>query len=898
MGSKLVWRGVLALGVAGAIGAAAVAVTAGDASEPTSVAAPAPAATATAPTPADGASSDGASSDEPSSTSVETAGGATTAPPTAPTPPPAPTAASGPATNLSVSPSGAVVPSSASLGTPAIALPQRTVSPTPAPPTPRATTPSHPTSPPTTAPTTTSTTAPAARHAALGPLTDVAIGNAPWQLYGGTLTFPVTLSAPANPGESVDWATSGGTAIPGVDFDYQEGTIFFNPGDTTAEISVDTYGSGAWAPDRTIDVVLSNGIDLHITTGTGTGTLASDKPLYVDTTTDAVDDDPGDGVCHTAADQCSLRAATQELNQYTTVNPDAQVTIYLAGDQTYTLTIPGADEDQSATGDLDLTNTAPNISFLISYRRGSRPTIDGNGLDRVLDVHGAKLTLWTINVVNGITGNAVDTSEDGGGGIRSLGVSSSVMLALDSRVADNQARYGGGVYSEGTLSVNWASVELNTAFETGGGALSTGSLVLNQVFGDPLIGGNHAGSCAGGYAALGTLETRLTTVINNTAAGCAGGVLVGQGATATFQGGHVDHNTAGTWAGGVLVQGDTSITGTVVHANSALYGAGLTQTQGAVTISEASVDSNTAIGSGSAAGGLLLCDGTGTATTTVDRNTTITANSAESAGGVLINDSVTTFRGQVTNSTATAFGGGVLNISDAHSQTLDKAVITNNAAGYGGGVYQIAGSPGLDITDTSINSNSASTLGAGLAAAGPVTVARSTIAYNTNGSGAVAAAAPVSFTNSTVDTNSGIPGILVLASPAGSVQLDSSTVSHNAGGIVNEGTAAAVTLFNTIVAEQTSGDDCTGATTSLGYNIDTDITCSLSGTGDQPSGVVGLQGLADNGGYTLTDAFVSSSDAEDSGPATGYPATDQRGVTRPQGSAPDCGAYELVTVPI
>jgi hypothetical protein len=60
-----------------------------------------------------------------------------------------------------------------------------------------------------------------------------------------------------------------------------------------------------------------------------------------------------------------------------------------------------------------------------------------------------------------------------------------------------------------------------------------------------------------------------------------------------------------------------------------------------------------------------------------------------------------------------------------------------------------------------------------------------------------------------------------------------------------------------------------------------------------------LAALADNGGATKTMALAASSPAVDAVPSTGAncAATDQRGTTRPQGSACDAGAYELVPTP-
>lgn len=53
-----------------------------------------------------------------------------------------------------------------------------------------------------------------------------------------------------------------------------------------------------------------------------------------------------------------------------------------------------------------------------------------------------------------------------------------------------------------------------------------------------------------------------------------------------------------------------------------------------------------------------------------------------------------------------------------------------------------------------------------------------------------------------------------------------------------------------------------------------------------------LQSLADNGGFTQTHALGTGSSAIDTGDLGNCPATDQRGIARPQGEGCDIGAYE------
>src|SRR5689334_18960683 len=72
----------------------------------------------------------------------------------------------------------------------------------------------------------------------------------------------------------------------------------------------------------------------------------------VNTTTDAVDANPGDGRCETAPGNgiCTLRAAIQETNAL----PGADAITLPPG--TIKLTVAGYDEDGAASGDLDITD--------------------------------------------------------------------------------------------------------------------------------------------------------------------------------------------------------------------------------------------------------------------------------------------------------------------------------------------------------------------------------------------------------------------------------------------------------------------------------------------------------------------------------------------------------------
>jgi CSLREA domain-containing protein len=100
---------------------------------------------------------------------------------------------------------------------------------------------------------------------------------------------------------------------------------------------------------------------------------ASASTFTVDSTTDAVDANPGDAVCATAGGACTLRAAVQEANGL----PGPDEVDIPAG--TYRLAIDGAGEDAATTGDLDVTEQLTVIGASArTVTLSARPTDDVN----------------------------------------------------------------------------------------------------------------------------------------------------------------------------------------------------------------------------------------------------------------------------------------------------------------------------------------------------------------------------------------------------------------------------------------------------------------------------------------------------------------------------------------
>ena len=100
----------------------------------------------------------------------------------------------------------------------------------------------------------------------------VAEGNA-----GSTpLSFPVTLSAPSAQPVSVTYATADGTATAPSDYAAANGTLTFNPGETSKTIAVAVAADLAIEQDETLTITLSGAVGATIAAGTATGRITND----------------------------------------------------------------------------------------------------------------------------------------------------------------------------------------------------------------------------------------------------------------------------------------------------------------------------------------------------------------------------------------------------------------------------------------------------------------------------------------------------------------------------------------------------------------------------------------------------------------------------------------------
>jgi len=314
---------------------------------------------------------------------------------------------------------------------------------------------------------------------------------------------------------------------------------------------------------------------------------------------------------------------------------------------------------------------------------------------------------------------------------------------------------------------------------------------------------------------------------------------------------------------------------------------------GGLMLTDAAVITNTATTSG----GGIFNDAPGTINL---KNVVISGNKAKSGAGIY-NDGVATLDSSTVNGNiaSTDNGGGIFNQG---TLMTTNAVLNNNSAtgagGIGGAIYNTTAGGRITITTTTISGNNGR-FGGGIGndMNATVTVDRSTINGNTvtdigggifNRSGGV-----VSLTNSTLSGNRVTSGAGAGIDSFGATAIfTNATVAGNTSSAFgNDGvsTSGPTTLRNTIVA-----DACSGPVISSDYNLDVGASCKLNGPHDQQNINPLLGPLANNGGPTFTHALQPGSPAIDKGgTGGGCPATDQRGIIRPQGPACDIGAFEL-----
>ena len=282
--------------------------------------------------------------------------------------------------------------------------------------------------------------------------------------------------------------------------------------------------------------------------------------------------DTNDGVCNT---DCSLREAVIASN--TNAGPD----IITLRSGTYILTLIGANENNSATGDLDIRG-----DLTINGAVVNRPNIDGNLRDRIFEIiEGVTVNINNVGISNGVLlsdsgagmqnrGNTTlnkvyftgNVAAGGGGAIQSRPAEPSSLdtiipqlTILNSYFSKNCSASGGGMESVGDVTIFNSRFEGNVPVVKGGvdcknrdgAAIHFQGIFYNGANIDQSTFINNVGE-TGAISAYGThLTVTNTTITNNRGTIRAGGISGDGGDTEiTVKNSTIAYNT-GSGAGGV-----------------------------------------------------------------------------------------------------------------------------------------------------------------------------------------------------------------------------------------------------------------------------------------------------------------------------------------------------------
>jgi hypothetical protein len=324
--------------------------------------------------------------------------------------------------------------------------------------------------------------------------------------------------------------------------------------------------------------------------------------------------------------------------------------------------------------------------------------------------------------------------------------------------------------------------------------------------------------------------------------------------------------------GGINNHGNITIVNSTITQNQAVQGGGVYNT-GFLTIANSSFTDNTALDDGGAIGS--SGDNPSIRITESD----FTSNHAERDGGaVSVQDGNLIVQASTfANNTADSFGGSI-SIEQGGSHIFQDNTFLNNSAQSGGALRLESVEQPVFIRENLFSNNHADYHGGAIFEVFASSLASFRIENNTfhanhaTDAGAVSVNDQASIINNTFSDNSAVA----------------------MGASLYMGQSADVVVWNNIFANGIGTQECyfhNSGFNSLsgGHNLveDGSPTCLPTLTGDPM-----LDSLADNGGSTETMALGAGSPAIDSGDDTNCPATDQRGVTRPQGSHCDVGAYE------
>ena len=349
--------------------------------------------------------------------------------------------------------------------------------------------------------------------------------------------------------------------------------------------------------------------------------------------------DTNDGACNS---DCSLREAISAAN----AAAGADTVTIPAG--TYTLAIAnggGTNEDNNATGDLDINGPTTLTGAGAASTIIQAGTTNANGIDKVLAFNPFCTTAVTSSLANVTVRFGRNTQPPTapdfsytGGGLDVCNISAGGFAMTNTTVSDNNATtgYGGGINFDSVAPANGA-FSITGAAVTNNRTSSAASVIKNG-------GGINL------FADQHTVNITNTVISGNTSALEGGGI-------------YARHTNSGA----------VTISGSTISANvAASRGGGITDNQLGVaslviqndSVIQNNISQGTAASTASRGGGIFFSPQAGTTTSTV-RETTITGNQAVTG--------------------TDQFGGGMAAISGQISAQFNR--VTGNTAGTASGFH-------------------------------------------------------------------------------------------------------------------------------------------------------------------------------------------------------------------
>jgi len=448
-------------------------------------------------------------------------------------------------------------------------------------------------------------------------------------------------------------------------------------------------------------------------------------------------------------------------------------------------------------------------------------------------------------------------------------------------------------FSTGTISV-LSELTIRDAMTTGNGAAisNAGTLILTGC----VLTNNSANSGKGGaiYNA-GNLTMSGCTVVSNKAG--AGGAIYSTNTTTISTSVFAGNQSTNGNGGAIYSSAPLNISNSALVGNTAGNG-GAVYSLGSLTVSSLTISSNQAhLAFG---GGVFSADNLSATASAFLSNSALGENGrtgwggggggAGLGGGLFHTNGVASLTNCTFSSNLVQGGNGGASTSDQYSSgggpgggnnrgSAGSGPLSGSPGGFGGGGG--GGGSGNNPNTAGGAGGSFGGAGGGLYAAGS--------GGNGCGGAVFTVNSVLTLVNCTLVSNnaSSSTGLNFGAGRGGGIY------SYQSSG------SASTTLLNTIIAGNmatTSSPDLLGLNfSSSGFNL---IGNSQGAAGlsinDYQNVSAGLGPLQDNSGPTWTHALLPGSLAIDGGNNIGAPSADQRGVTRPQGSAVDIGAVEYL----